>query len=156
MGQHIMGRYSCALYLFLIQGDSSGNRFTRGLSSIWAIAQTFTFITFTRLFFRSGSNLDPATANQEAWETAKNMVNQIGGAWNWSIIPDFLYEYRIVVGLFVLGMLIHMLPGRWKRWYRIRFAMLPLWAMILCVVIVVFVIYQFVTADMQPFIYFQF
>jgi D-alanyl-lipoteichoic acid acyltransferase DltB (MBOAT superfamily) len=126
------------------------------LSTIWAVAQTFVFITFTRLFFRSGSNLDPATASQEAWETATNMVNQIGGAWNSSIIPAFLWEYRNVVILFVLGMVIHWLPTRWKRWYRVRFAMLPIWLIILLAALTVIVVYQFVTADMQAFIYFQF
>ena len=131
-------------------------RLRASLASLWAIAQTFTFITFTRLFFRSGSNLDPATANHEAWETAKNMVNQIGGAWNSSIIPTFLYEYRYVVILFVLGMVIHWLPSSWKRWYRLRFALLPLWAMVLIAVIAIIGVYQFVTADMQAFIYFQF
>jgi D-alanyl-lipoteichoic acid acyltransferase DltB (MBOAT superfamily) len=126
------------------------------LSTIWAVAQTFVFITFTRLFFRSGSNLDPANASQEAWETAKNMVNQIGGAWNSSIIPDFLWEYRNVVILFVLGMVIHWLPSRLKRWYRVRFALLPIWAIILIAVMVIVGVYQFVTADLQAFIYFQF
>ena len=126
------------------------------LSSVWAVAQTFVFITFTRLFFRSGSNLDPETANQEAWETATNMVNQIGGAWNSSIIPDFLWEYRSVVILFVLGMVIHWLPTRFKRWYRVRFAILPVWMIILLAALTVVIVYQFVTADMQAFIYFQF
>ena len=126
------------------------------LSTAWAIGQTFVFITFTRLFFRSGSNLDPATASQEAWETATNMVNQIGGAWNSSIIPAFLWEYRYVVILFVLGMVIHWLPTRWKRWYRIRFCQLPIWAIILIAVAAIIGVYQFVTADMQAFIYFQF
>ena len=126
------------------------------LSTIWAVAQTFVFITFTRLFFRSGSNLDPETANQEAWETATNMVNQMGGAWNSSIIPAFLWEYRYVVILFVLGMVIHWLPIRWKRWYRVQFALLPIWLIILLAVLTVIVVYQFVTADMQAFIYFQF
>jgi hypothetical protein len=126
------------------------------LSTIWSIAQTFVFITFTRLFFRSGSNLDPETANQEAWETANNMVNQIGGAWNSSIIPTFLWEYRSVVILFILGMIIHWLPTRFKRWYRVRFAVLPIWVIILIAVMVVIGVYQFVTADMQAFIYFQF
>lgn len=123
---------------------------------IWAVLQTFTFITFTRLFFRSGSNLDPATANQVAWETATNMMNQIGGAWNSSIIPAFLQEYWAVVVLFVLGMVIHWLPSKWKQWYRLRFASMPLWAMLIAVAAVVFIVYQFITADMQPFIYFQF
>ena len=125
-------------------------------SNTWMILQTFIFITFTRLFFRSGSNLDPETANQEAWETATNMVNQIGGAWNSSIIPDFLWEYRNVVILFVLGMLIHWLPTKAKRWYRLNFALLPIWAIILLAVITVVIVYQFITADMQAFIYFQF
>ena len=40
------------------------------LQDAWAIFQTFTFITFTRLFFRSGSNLDPAEANETAWNKA--------------------------------------------------------------------------------------
>ena len=126
------------------------------LSTAWAVAQTFVFITFTRLFFRSGSNLDPETANQEAWETATNMVNQIGGAWNSSIIPAFLWEYRSVVILFVLGMVIHWLPTRFKRWYRVRFAILPVWMIILLAALTVVIVYQFVTADMQAFIYFQF
>ena len=131
-------------------------KITSTLGTVWAITQTFVFITFTRLFFRSGSNLDPATANQEAWETAKNMVNQIGGAWNSSIIPNFLWEYRYVVILFAVGMLIHWLPTRIKRWYRVHFALMPVWAMILIAVLTIVVVYQFITADMQPFIYFQF
>ncbi len=148
------------IYHLLSQGQplhhAWANQLNAGLGRAWAIAQTFTFITFTRLFFRSGSNLDPATANQEAWETATNMVNQIGGAWNSAIIPQFVQEYRMVVGLFVLGMIIHWLPAKWKQWYRIQFASLPLWAIIGCIIVAVFVIYQFVAADMQPFIYFQF
>ena len=125
-------------------------------SVCWAIAQTFAFITFTRLFFRSGSNLDPATANQEAWETATNMVNQIGGAWNSSIIPAFLWEYRTIVFLFTLGMIIHWLPSRLKRRIRMQFCSFPIWIILLLVVATVFIVYQFVTADLQAFIYFQF
>ena len=129
---------------------------TSALGTAWAVAQTFTFITFTRLFFRSSSNLDPATANQVAWETAKNMVNQIGGAWDSSIILPFMWEYRYVVILWLLGMVIHWLPTKFKQWYRLNFAMMPLWLMVLCVVVAIVIIYQFITADMQPFIYFQF
>lgn len=126
------------------------------LSRSWAIFQTFVFITFTRLFFRSGSNLDPAEANEVAWNTAKNMVGQIGSAWRTDLIPKMIYEYRFVFLLFVAGMIIHWLPTRWKRWYRINFALMPLWLMVLVVCVCVFVIYQFITADLQPFIYFQF
>ena len=56
----------------------------------------------------------------------------------------------------IAGMVIHMLPARLKRRYRLCFASLPLPLMALAVVAIVFVLYQFVTADTQPFIYFQF
>ena len=146
-------------WLISIDRESISNkelRITKALGTAWAILQTFTFITFTRLFFRSSSNLDPATANEVAWATAKNMVNQIGGAWSNAIIPDFLWEYRWVVAMFVAGMVIHWLPTNWKRRYRLAFSAMPLWMMVIAVCVAIVVIYQFVTADMQPFIYFQF
>ena len=139
---------------FLCEGADT--KFTKALGTAWAVLQTFTFITFTRLFFRSSSNLDPATANEVAWETAKNMVNQIGGAWTNAVIGPFLVEYRWVVAMFVAGMVIHWLPTNWKRRYRLAFSAMPLWLIVVAVCLAIVVIYQFVTADMQPFIYFQF
>ena len=125
-------------------------------SRAWDIFQTFVFITFTRLFFRSGSNLDPALANEQAWNTAKNMVNQIGSAWDLSKVPAMAWEHRAVLIIFVIGMIIHWLPERFKRRYRITFARLPLGWMGVVVVLLVLFIYQFITADLQSFIYFQF
>ena len=125
-------------------------------SRAWDIFQTFVFITFTRLFFRSGSNLDPALATEQAWNTAKNMVNQIGGTWDLSKVPAMAWEHRTVLIIFVLGMIIHWLPERFKRRYRLAFSRLPLGWMGLVVVLLVLLIYQFITADLQSFIYFQF
>ncbi len=133
-----------------------GGRGCRRLGYVWGVAQTFVFITFTRLFFRSGSNLDPASANEVAWRTARDMVQQIGSPWKWELIPQICGEYWRVFSLVLAGMLIHWLPSRWKRWYRLNFALLPLPVMALAVVIVVFIVYQFITADLQAFIYFQF
>ena len=116
---------------------------------------TFVFITFTRLFFRSGSNLDPAIANETAWRIATEMVNQMGTAWN-ANVGDIILAYDKVFALFALGMVIHWLPDTWKRRYRIWFARMPLPLMAAVVVLTVFIAYQFVTAEMQPFIYFQF
>ena len=126
------------------------------LGTAWAVFQTFVFITFTRLFFRSGSNLDPSEANEKAWSTAKNMVERIGSSWDLSKIPDMLMQHRGIVIVFIVGMLIHWLPERFKRRYRIAFSRLPLAVMVLVVVAVVFFVYQFITADLQSFIYFQF
>ena len=126
------------------------------ISDAWAVLMTFIFITFTRLFFRSGSNLDPAEANEKAWSTAKNMVNQIGGQWDWSLVPQMAWQHRSIILVFIVGMFIHWLPENFKRRYRIWFAKMPLALMVLACMAAIFIICQFITADLQSFIYFQF
>jgi D-alanyl-lipoteichoic acid acyltransferase DltB (MBOAT superfamily) len=138
-------------HIFRLKG-----KLVRAVELSWSVLQTFVFITFTRLFFRSGSNLDPAEANETAWQTAKNMVIQIGSEWNTEQIPNVCSEYKLIFGLIVLGMIIHWLPTNFKRRYRLCFAKMPLIVMLLVSVFVIFVVYQFVTADLQKFIYFQF
>lgn len=128
----------------------------RWLDTAWSVLMTFIFITFTRLFFRSGSNLDPAEANEQAWNTARNMVERIGGHWDLSLVPQMALHHRNVIIVFVLGMVIHWLPENFKRRYRIWFSRMPRPIMALTCVLAVFVIYQFITADLQSFIYFQF
>ncbi len=126
------------------------------LETAWNIFLTFIFITSTRLFFRSGSNLDPAEANEVAWETANNMIHQIGMPWNWSLVPTMALEHAPIIAVFSIGMIIHWLPDNFKRWYRIAFASTPIPVLLGLTVIAIFVIYQFMTADSHPFIYFQF
>lgn len=132
------------------------SKFKNGVLLVWNTFFTFIFISFTRLFFRSGSNLDPAEANEVAWRTATQMVERIGGQWHFDQIPAILQNYAAVFVVFLLGMIIHWLPERFKRRYRLRFALMPVWLMLIVVVLGVFVVYQFITADLQPFIYFQF
>ena len=58
--------------------------------------------------------------------------------------------------MMVVGLIIHWLPETIKQRYRTGFAELPLWGMGLITIGVVFVLYQTMTAEMVPFIYFQF
>ena len=143
-------------FIRMVYNVLGGKSEMKMLERCWAVLQTFVFITWTRLFFRAGSNLDPAEANETAWNTATNMVAQIGGKWNMDIIPDIIVSYKNIFLLIVIGMIIHWLPTNFKRRYRLWFAYMPLPVMVLIVVLAVFVIYQFVTADLQKFIYFQF
>jgi hypothetical protein len=53
-------------------------------------------------------------------------------------------------------MFIHWLPENFKRRYRIWFAKMPLALMVLACMAAIFIICQFITADLQSFIYFQF
>ena len=146
----------CTLHLLVWLFHASEAAFSRALGHAWAVFQTFVFITFTRLFFRAGSNLDPATANEQAWQTARQMMTQIGSAWETTTILPCLWEHRQILLLFIIGMLIHWMPDKFKLWYRVQFASLPWWVMVPAVVLLVMVLYQFMRAEMQPFIYFQF
>jgi D-alanyl-lipoteichoic acid acyltransferase DltB (MBOAT superfamily) len=156
LAHYLRARNVIASNSSVIPSEAKESKASAWISHAWSVFQTFVFITFTRLFFRSGSNLDPAQANEEAWTTAKNMVNQIGSAWDFSILHRVAWQHRAVLLVFAFGMLVHWLPDRWKRRYRIAFAKLPLPVMAVAVFLVVFVVYQFITADLQSFIYFQF
>lgn len=122
----------------------------------WNVSLTFVFITFTRLFFRAGSNLDPAEANEVAWNTAKNMVQQMGTAWKWGTLSNIALEHLNIILVFAAGMLIHWVPQKVKLRYRITFASLPIPLMVFASAFIIFIIYQFMSADSCPFIYFQF
>ena len=142
--------------LLLIEKQFANGKFYTAVSTAWSVLITFVFISFTRLFFRSGSNLNPAEANEEAWNTASLMVESIGSRWNFEQIPDIVANYSAVFILFAIGMIIHWLPTRFKRRYRIWFASMPLPLLVAVCILLPIILYQFVTADLQPFIYFQF
>jgi hypothetical protein len=88
--------------------------------------------------------------------SATSMLEQIFLHMDWSVAPDVLWAYANVFLVFALGMLIHWLPAAWKENYRARFASLPIPAIALISLGVIFFAYQVMSADMHPFIYFQF
>ena len=139
--------------LNLLPQEAKGTQRSR---LVWSTLLTVVVISVTRLFFRSGSNLDPAEAKEVAWRTASMMVQQIGSQWNLAQVPEIVSNYASVFILFAFGMAVHWLPTRFKRRYRLWFAQMPLWLMLFVVVAGVVVLYQFISADLQPFIYFQF
>lgn len=106
---------------------------------------TLTFISFTRIFFRSDS-LETVSLIFD------RIINHFGGALTFDIIRG----YALVFSVMLLGYLIHWIPESFKEKYRLRFAELPLPAMSVTVVVFAFCIYQMVSGEMQPFIYFQF
>ncbi len=112
---------------------------------MWKIFITFQFITFTRIWFRSDS-----------MEHANQLIHQVTKTFNWSIVPDVLWSYKWVFAVMALGYITHWLPEKWKLTVINNYIKTPLWAKILIAVVVIFVIYQSWSADLQPFIYFQF
>ncbi len=109
------------------------------------IAITLCFITFTRTFFRSNS-----------WDDAMIMLHQIGTNFKPEIIPDVLWAFKNVFGVMLLGFLIHWIPAHLKLKYRMTFVKWPIVAQLLVTVLSIFFVYQILSSDLQPFIYFDF
>ncbi|MBS1634958.1 MAG: MBOAT family protein [Bacteroidetes bacterium] len=112
---------------------------------ITAMLFTLTFISFTRIFFRSDS-----------MDTVSLIFDRITNHLGLSLTFGIIKGYALVLSVIAIMYLIHWIPERWKEKYRLFFASLPLPLMIPCMVVLVFTLYQFISGDMQPFIYFQF
>ncbi len=106
---------------------------------------TLSFISFTRIFFRSDS-----------LETVSLIFDRITNHLGFELTLNIIKGYAVVFAVILIGYLIHWIPEKIKQNYRTRFAELPPVAMGFVAVGAVFCIYQLVSGEMQPFIYFQF
>jgi D-alanyl-lipoteichoic acid acyltransferase DltB (MBOAT superfamily) len=115
------------------------------LVRFYAIFLTFNFITFTRIWFRADS-----------MDAANGVIYQITNAFDFSQIGIILTSYWKIFTVMTFAMIIHWLPTSVKNKYKQIFIETPHWIKVATVTIVVFIIYQVRSADIQPFIYFQF
>ncbi len=115
------------------------------LAVVWKIAITFTFITFTRVFFRS-----------ESMEVVNGMLQQIFSSTELSLIPQILISYKWPFLVMLTGFVFHWLPYATKDRYRGWFIRQHFIAQAAIFAVVVFVVYQSISSEMQAFIYFQF
>ncbi|MFM1998999.1 MAG: hypothetical protein RL204_946 [Bacteroidota bacterium] len=128
---------------------------------MWAIFLTFTFITLTRVWFRAGSNnswaeLDDTHDIGTEFLSATTMLERIFMHMDFSIAPDVIAGYWKVFLVILVGMIIHWLPTSMKEKYRSTFSNLPIPAIAVACLVTIFFVYQVLSADLQPFIYFQF
>ncbi len=112
---------------------------------VWKIMLTFTFITFTRLYFRG-----------ESMEHIAAWYRQVAGNMDWNNALQVLYQYRIVFVIMLLGYISHWLPVRTKEKIENLWVKSPLVLKGIIAVITGIVCYQAYSASFQPFIYFQF
>jgi D-alanyl-lipoteichoic acid acyltransferase DltB (MBOAT superfamily) len=106
---------------------------------------TLSFISFTRIFFRS-------TSLQTVNDILDRIYNHMGG----DLIIEIIQGYKFVFALLVLGYLIHWIPEKIKVGYRNWFATRHPAFVGLLLLVAVFLMYQLMSGEMQPFIYFQF
>jgi len=130
-------------------------------NKILGVIITFNFVTFTRIWFRTGSNnswdqMDEGHNIISEWFTANEILNQLIFNFEWSLISDVLLVYSNVFLVIILGFLIHFVPEDWKFWYRDKFSNSPVLVQLGVCFVAVFFMYQIASVSLQPFIYFQF
>ena len=111
----------------------------------FAIFLTLVFISFTRIWFRSDS-----------LETVGVIFDRISYHFGGELFFKIISGYWFVLLVILLGYIIHWIPESIKINYRNWFSNLSYPKMIFTTVLIVFIIYQLVSSEMQPFIYFQF
>jgi len=109
----------------------------------WMI--TFHFVCFCWIYFRS-----------ENIETAHEIMHQILYSFNWNIALEFIQGYKVVSTLIILGFITHFLPAKFDDWSE-KMVIKSNWllqSVYICIIIIIVI--QFKSSDIQPFIYFQF
>ncbi len=115
------------------------------LAHFWKIFITFNFITFTRIWFRG-----------ESTRGISELFTQISTKFGGAQMIEMITAYWRVVVIMIFALVVHWLPETWKVAYRDWFIARPLYQKAAICSVAVFIIYQSISADMQPFIYFQF
>ncbi len=132
----------------LISGKWSTYRFSRRLSVLFV----FQFISFCWIFFRAGA----IGAVLPPVEATFQILAQIMGSFKAAMIGEIIQGYALVFLLILLGFLLHYLPTRLSTWMENQFTSSPLLIKSFSLALVIWLAIQTASADVVPFIYFQF
>jgi len=113
----------------------------RVLGGLW----TFHFVCFCWIFFRA-----------KGMDAAGDMLRQIAFNFHPELAVDFFVGYAPVVFWLAVGYLLHLLPKTTEQWAERAVTWLPLLGKAIVVVLVAVLVMQVKSAEVQPFIYFQF
>lgn len=124
---------------------SPWEKYDNRFSVFWKILLTFTFITFTRIYFRG-----------ESMEQINAWFNQVATNMGWDTAWNVIVKYKTVFIVMFLGYLTHWLPVRTKVAIEHYFAESHIVTKVVLSVLTGIICYQAYSASFQPFIYFQF
>jgi len=106
---------------------------------------TFHFVSFCWIFFRADS-----------METATQMIRQIVFHFNPQIFFEFITGYKSVLLMMLIGYTLHFIPKSVELKTENIVTNLPLLLKVSFMILVILLVVQFKSSEIQPFIYFQF
>lgn len=116
-----------------------------GIRRFVSVFVTFHVLCFSWLFFRC-----------KDFESVWLMMRQMVGKFNLHVMPDVLFSYRYVFILMLLAMIGHWLPDSWQDRFVRLLQKGGVVGSAIAITVVVFIIMQVKSSEIQPFIYFQF
>lgn len=106
---------------------------------------TFHLVTFSFLIFRAPD-----------MQVIKDAITQIKDFFHAEVFIQFAEKMPIILGLMVIGYVLHFMPVKIENGFRKFITALPWYGKAILLVVVIWVASQFKSADIAPFIYFQF
>ena len=127
-----------------LTGRKRGTR-SHGIRRFFGILITFHFVCFCWIFFRNAE-----------FSTSVDMLGQIFMQFHPQLFPQLLEGYWEVFALMGLGYVLHFVPDSWERACEKGVIRLPLLGKALLLILMIYVVIQMKSTEVQPFIYFQF
>ena len=116
-----------------------------GVARVVRVFITFNLVAFIWLFFRNSS-----------FDNSVLMIQRIVTDFKPELFSQIVTGYMGVMGLILLGYMLHFTPYRLKNFFNTAFARLPMIVQAVVMIAVVWIVIQVKSSDIQPFIYFQF
>lgn len=116
-----------------------------GIKKFFAVIITFHFVCFCWIFFRNTT-----------FDGSVTMIKQIFSSFHPELFGQLVSGYWKVFLLMALGFALHWCPDRWQNACSNTVTRMPLIMQALLIIIVIFIVIQIKSSDIQPFIYFQF
>lgn len=106
---------------------------------------TFHLVCFSWIFFRAPN-----------FEIAFNVLEQIFTRFHIEVLPQFISGYQTIIGMMIIGFTLHFITGKWAEFLQSLITRMPLLLKATVLALVIWLVIQAKSADIQPFLYFQF
>lgn len=127
-----------------IAGRQKGSE-SRGIRRFLGVIVTFHFVCLCWVFFRNTT-----------FEGAMDMIGQITSNFQPQLFLQLVEGYWRVFALMLLGFVLHFAPVKWETSFANGVIRMPMLAKVALIVLLVFMVVQVKSSDIQPFIYFKF
>ena len=136
-----------AVHKLLIQlfGFKASGEDMSAWKRVISTALTFHVVCFAWIFFRA-----------DTMEKVGEMLTQIFMHFEPGVFLQFISGYYLIFTLMITGYVIHFMPKKVDLIIQQRVTCMPLWAKAMLLCVAIFIVIQMKSAEIVPFIYFQF